>query len=206
MARVGGRNPWIAWPAGLLCAGVVGALAWLAQPMLPVSVLWMGEMLRAATTPPVVAPVAETVAARADEPGALDCRTLYPDSLWAELTWTPDVLLAQDAAPPATAVTTLTDALTPAVRLTCHWRADAGRTIVSTLAGVAPEAAVIADASLRGQGFTCVSTAESLQCARASGDILEQHTIRGGLWLSSVERGWHPEQYGARLSAHVWGG
>ena len=34
-----------------------------------------------------------------------------PTDLWAELTWTPDVLLSQDAAPPATAVTTLTDAL-----------------------------------------------------------------------------------------------
>jgi hypothetical protein len=205
LARTGGRNSWIAWPAGLLCAGVVGTLAWLAQPMLPVSVLWVGDMLRAATTPPAIVPVTESVASLADAPGDIDCRALYPDSLWAELTWTPHVLLSQDAAPPPTAVTTLTDALTPSVRLTCHWRADSGRTIVSTLAGVASDAALIADASLRGQGFTCASTADSLDCTRVSGDIVEEHTFRDGLWLSSVERGWQPDQYGARLSAHVWG-
>ena len=205
MARTGGSKSSIPWPAGLLCAGVVGTLAWLAQPMLPVSVLWVGDMLRAATTPPVVLPVGESLATRAGSPGDIDCRALYPDSLWAELTWTPDVLLSQDAAPPPTEVTTLTEALTPAVRLSCHWRTHDGRAIVSTLAEVAPDAAPIADASLRGQGFTCASTAGSLECTRLSGDVLEEQTIRGGLWLSSLERGWHPTQYGARLTAHVWG-
>jgi len=205
LARTGGRNAWIAWPAGLLCAAVVGTLAWLAQPMLPVSVAWVGDMLRAASTPPKILPVTESVATRALAPGDIDCRALYPDRLWAELTWTPDVLLSQDAAPPATAVTTLTDALTPSVRISCHWRTDDGHTIVSTLAGVASDAGPIADASLRGQGFACVTGADAVVCTRTAGDVLEEHTIRGGLWLSSVERGWHPEEYGARLSAHVWG-
>lgn len=205
MARVGGRNSWIAWPAGLLCAGVVGTLAWLAQPMLPVSVTWVGDMLRAATAPVPPVPVVESVAARAIAPGDIDCRALYPDGLWAELTWTPDVLLSQDTAPPPTAVTTLTDALAPSVRLTCHWRTDEGRTIVSTLAGVAADAGPIADASLRGQGFTCVTDADAVVCTRTTGDVIEENTIRGGLWLSSVERAWHPEAYGARLAAHVWG-
>ena len=205
MARTGGRNAWIAWPAGLLCAAVVGTLAWLAQPMLPVSVAWVGDMLRAASTPPKILPVAESVATRALAPGDIDCRALYPDRLWAELTWTPDVLLSQDAAPPATAVTTLTDALTPSVRISCHWRTDDGRTIVSTLAGVASDAGQIADASLRSQGFACASDADAVVCTRTAGNVLEEHTIRGGLWLSSVERAWHPEAYGARLSAHVWG-
>jgi hypothetical protein len=86
--------------------------------------------------------------------------------------------------------TTLTEALTPAVRLSCHWRTHDGRAIVSTLAEVAPDAAPIADASLRGQGFTCASTAGSLECTRLSGEVLEEQTIRGGLWLSSLERGW----------------
>jgi hypothetical protein len=204
LARIGGRNSWIAWPAGLLCAAVVGTLAWLAQPMLPVSVAWVGDMLRAASTPPPVAPVAESVATLAIAPGDIDCRALYPDSLWAELTWTPNVLLSQDAAPSATAITSLTDALAPSVRLSCHWRADGG-TIVSTLAGVAADAGPIADASLRGQGFTCVSDADAVTCTRTSGDVVEEQTIRGGLWLSSVERAWHPDAYGERLSAHVWG-
>ena len=205
MARVGGRNSWIAWPAGMLCAAVVGTLAWLAQPMLPVSVTWVGDMLRAATTPVPPVPVVESVATRAIAPGDIDCRALYPDSLWAELTWTPDVLLSQDTAPPPTEVTTLTDALAPSVRLSCHWRTDDGRSIVSTLAGVAADAGPIADASLRGQGFTCTTDADAVVCVRTTGDVIEEQTIRGGLWLSSVERAWHPDAYGARLSAHVWG-
>ena len=205
MARVGGRNSWLAWPAGIFCAAVVGTLAWLAQPMLPVSVTWVGDTLRAATTPVPPVPVVESVATRAIAPGDIDCRALYPDRLWAELTWTPDVLLSQDSAPPPTEVTTLTDALAPSVRLSCHWRTDDGRTIVSTLAGVAADAGPIADASLRGQGFTCATDADALVCTRTSGDVIEEQTIRGGLWLSSVERAWHPDAYGARLAAHVWG-
>ena len=105
------------------------------------------------------------------------------------------------AAPPATAVTTLTDALAPSVRISCHWRTDGGRTIVSTLAGVAGDAGLIADAALRGQGFACAAEPRRAACARApAGDVLEEHTIRGGLWLSSVgdARG-IPDGYGARL-------
>ena len=205
MARTGGRNLWLAWPAGLLCAAVVVALAWLAQPMLPVAVTWVGDMLRATTSEPVAAPASETPASRAIAPGDLDCRALYPDDLWAELTWTPDVLLSQDTAPPATAITALTDALAPSVRISCHWRAGDGRTIESTLAGVGGDAGAIAEASLRGQGFACLADDGSLVCSRTAADVREEHTVRAGLWLSSVERAWQPDDYGARLAAHVWG-
>ena len=205
MARTGGRNLWIAWPAGLLCAAVVAALAWLSQPMLPVSITWMGDMLRASTAPPVDAPVVRTLAARAAEPGDIDCRALYPDSLWAELTWTPNVLLSQGDSAPATAVTALTAALAPTVRITCSWRAAAGRAITSTLAVVPADAGLIADASLRGEGFACTSDADALTCSRTAGEVLEEHTFRGGLWLSSVESAWHPDVYGDRLATHVWG-
>lgn len=205
MSRIGGRNAWIAWPAALLCAAVVAALAWLALPMLPVSIAWMGDTLRASTTPPVTVAPAATVATLATQPGDIDCRALYPDSLWAELTWTPNVLLAQGGSPPATAVTALTDALAPTVRITCTWRADGGRTITSTLAVVAGDAGGIADVALRSEGFACTTDAEAVTCARSSGSVVEEHTIRGGLWLSSVGSAWHPEDYGARLAAHVWG-
>ena len=205
MARTGGRNSWIAWPAGLICAAVVATLAWLAQPMVPVSIAWMGDMLRAATSPPVAAAVPPPISTVAMAPGDIDCRTLYPDSLWAELTWTSNVLLSQDLAAPATAVTTLTDALAPSVRITCHWQADGGRTIVSTLAGVASDAVPIAEASLRGQGFACGVNGDAVACTRTSGDVIEEHTLRAGLWLSSVETAWHPDVYGTRLAAHVWG-
>ncbi len=205
MARTGGRNSWIAWPAGLLCAAAVAALVWLAQPMLSVSVTWMGDMLRATTSEPVAAPVSEPVATQAIAPGDIDCRALYPDDLWAELTWTPNVLLSQDMSPPATAVTSLTDALVPSVRVTCRWRAGDGRVIVSTLAGVAGDADRIAEAALRGQGFACTADDVALVCTRTAGKVVEEHTIRDGLWLSSVETVWHPDVYGARLAAHVWG-
>ncbi|MCR2763217.1 hypothetical protein NQ152_06785 [Microbacterium sp. zg.B48] len=204
MARTGGRNSWIAWPAGLLCAAVVVALAWLAHPMLPVAVTWTGDMLRASTSQPAAAPVSESVATRAIADADIDCRALYSDRLWAELTWTPSALLSQSTAAPATAVTALTDALAPAVRVSCSWRTDDGRSIVSTLAGVGADAAAIAQPALRGQGFACTDEG-ALVCSRTSGDVVEEHTLRDGLWLSSVENAWHLEAYGARLAAHVWG-
>ena len=45
----------------------------------------------------------------------------------------------------------------------------------------------------------------ALVCIRTTGKVVEEHTIRDGLWLSSVETVWHPDVYGARLAAHVWG-
>ncbi len=91
------------------------------------------------------------------------------------------------------------------MRITCHWRADGGRTIVSTLAGVAADAGPIAEASLRSQGFACATDAEALVCTRTSGGVLEEHVFRERLWLSSVETDWHPDAFGERLAAHVWG-
>ena len=55
MARIGGRSLWLAWPVGLLCAGIVGALVWVALPAVPGTVNWIGDTLRAATSAPVAA-------------------------------------------------------------------------------------------------------------------------------------------------------
>ena len=191
-------------PAGLLCAGVVAGLVWLALPMVPLSVTWVGDTLRSATVPPEVPAVTRTPAELAAE-GTLDCRQLYPDALWAELSWHGGALLSQSAGPPATAITSLSEALAPTPRVTCSWRLEEGGGIVTTLAAVAVDAAAIADAALRGQGFECATEGEVLRCQRASGQVIEEHTLRGGLWLSSMESVWHPEEYGARLAAHVWG-
>jgi len=46
MARVGGRNTALSWIAGLFCAGVVAVLLWLAVPMGPVMVQFVGDTLR----------------------------------------------------------------------------------------------------------------------------------------------------------------
>ncbi len=145
-----------------------------------------------------------TPADRAVAAQPLDCRALYPDSLWSELTWRGGVLLSQTAGPPATTVTSLADALVPSARLTCSWRLRAGGTIVTTLSVVGADAATIADAALRGQGFTCATADAALDCSRVKGDVVEEHTVRGGLWLSSMETSWHPADYGARVEAKVW--
>ncbi|GAA4485594.1 hypothetical protein [Microbacterium panaciterrae] len=45
MARIGGRNSGIAWLAGVLCAGVVAGLLYLAAPMAPVMVKYFADVL-----------------------------------------------------------------------------------------------------------------------------------------------------------------
>ena len=136
-------------------------------------------------------------------PHRLRGRGLYPGPLWGELAWTPQVLLDQTHAGPATTVTALVDALQPAVAVTCTWRAMAG-TIASTLSVVSPDAAAIADLALRGQGFSCEPFGSGVTCRRDSAGVVEEQTVSDGLWLASVETTWHPEQYAARLAAFVW--
>ncbi|WP_345801509.1 hypothetical protein AAIB33_18950 [Microbacterium sp. AZCO] len=204
MARIGGRNLWLAWPAGLVCAGVVGALVYLAAPAVPGTVEFVGDTLRAATSAPVAASGLPVGAIALDGSDEIDCRDLYPGPLWSELAWSPNVLLTQNLSLPPTSAAALIDALQPAVRVTCQWKGPQG-TIVSTLARVGADAATVADASLRGQGFSCEAFASGTLCRRTSGGVLEEHAVRDGLWLSSIETGWMPEAFTARLAAFVWG-
>lgn len=204
MARIGGRNSWIAVPAGMLCVAVVGALVWLSLPMIPVTVAWIGDTLRQATEPQPAATAAATPAQRAVEGGSIDCRTMYPDDLWNELTWREGSLLNQSLAAPATAATSFADAAVPEVLVTCDWRFETGG-IVTTLSKVDPATATVAEAALSGEGFSCRTSGGELDCSRTDGDVLEEHTLRDGLWLVSVERQWQPEDYGARLDHGVWG-
>src|SRR3546814_15333014 len=95
MARVSGRSLWIAWPIGVICAGVIGALVWLAAPGVPGAIDFVGTTLRGATSAPVAD--GEDAAATPADP-MTDCRGLYPARLWAEPTWTPEVLLSQNPA------------------------------------------------------------------------------------------------------------
>lgn len=205
MARIGGRNSLIAVPVGLMCAAIVVTLAWLSLPIIPVTVAWLGDALRNATTAQQTPVTEETAAELAAAAGSVDCRTLYPDDLWNELTWRAGSLLSQTTAAPATEVTALTDALSPQVLVTCDWRGDGGRRIASTLSRVSTEARTFADAALRGQGFSCEGGDESLVCTRTQGDVVEEHALRGDLWLASSQTGWHPDDYGARLERNIWG-
>ena len=43
MAKVGGRNAAFAWIVGLVCLGIVGVLAFLALPLIPATVAWVGD-------------------------------------------------------------------------------------------------------------------------------------------------------------------
>ncbi len=201
MARVGGRSLWIAWPMGVICAAVVGALLWLALPGLPGAVEFTGNMLRNSTS----APIAGGADGAAAEEPATDCRGLYPDRLWAELTWTPDVLLSQDAAAPAT-TTTLTTALTPVVRFSCTWRVPDGRTAATTLATVVAGSGAVAQAALAAEGFACTADGEAVHCERTRGTVTEIHDLRGDLWVSSVLTDWEPEEYGAQVAARAFAG
>ncbi|MFB7894094.1 hypothetical protein ACFC1I_17975 [Microbacterium sp. NPDC056044] len=204
MARIGGRNPWIAVPAGMLCAAVVASLVWLALPMVPVAVTWVGDTLRGATAPRPAATPERTPAQTAAEGGAVDCRTLYSDDLWNELTWHEGSLLGQSTAAPATTATAFADAAAPDVVVTCTWRFDAGG-IVTTLSKVGADAVTIAEAALAGDGFSCRTGEGATVCERTQGAVREEHTLRDGLWLVSVETDWHPEDYGARLDRTVFG-
>lgn len=203
MARVGGRNSWIAVPAGVVCAAVLGMLVWLSLPMIPVTIAWVGDTLRDATAPRPAATPALTPAQEAAGGAGVDCRTLYSDDLWNELTWRPGSLLNQSGAAPATAATAFADAASPEVLVTCTWRFDSGE-IATTLSRIDPEAASVAEAALSGDGFAC-RAGEQLTCTRVLGAVLEEHTLRDGLWLVSVESRWHPEDYGPRLDRTVWG-
>lgn len=203
MARIGGRNLWIAVPAGMVCTAVVGALAWLSVPMIPVAIGWVGDTLRSATAPQPSATPARTPAQEAVSGGAVDCRTLYSDDLWNELMWRPGSLLGQSLSPPATAVSAFADAAAPEVVVTCTWRFDSG-SIVTTLSKVDADAVSLAQAALPSAGYSC-DAGEELVCTRTRGGVLEEHTLRDGLWLASVESQWHPEDYGPRLDRTVWG-
>lgn len=204
MARIGGRNAWIAVPAGMLCAAVVVALVWLSLPMLPVTVAWIGDTLRNATAPQPAETPGQTPAQAAAAGGAIDCRTLYADDLWNELMWRPGALLGQSQGPPATTATSFAQAAAPEVLVTCTWRFDTGR-IVTTLSKVDASVAVIAEAALAGEGFSCEIDAAATVCLRTQHGVREEHTLRDGLWLVSVEAEWHPDDYGLRLDRTVWG-
>ena len=63
----------------------------------------------------------------------------------------------------------------------------------------------IAEPGLAGDGFSCASVDDAVDCTRTQGEVLEEHTLRDGLWLVSVETRWQPEEYGRRLGVAVWG-
>jgi hypothetical protein len=86
MARVGGRNAAFAWVVGVACAATVGVLAFLAIPMIPASVSWLGD---AAGRPSTSTPAAEATGKAAVDGVPARCADLYDEALDATLTFAP---------------------------------------------------------------------------------------------------------------------
>lgn len=197
MARIAGRSLWIAIPVGLLCVAVVGGLAWLALPLMPATLGWVGGAVNGSLAAPLTT-------ADPDASGPTTCRGLYNDALWASLSLAPDAILTPDTGAPVTTATTLATALAPQVRMTCTWRGAQGASISTTVADVGTDAGAIAAASLPGEGFACANDGPRVHCEKTSGDVLETLDLGAGVWLSSTFTAWQPERYSARVASLVW--
>lgn len=199
MARVGGRNAFIAWVVGIGCAATLGALAFLALPLLPASVSWVGATVDRPTEQPVAAdPLG------GNEGGTpAECDQLYGEALWASLRFSDGAVLTPSKDAPTTTATALVSALQPQVQLTCSWKADAG-TVATTFATVATDAGAIAASALPGSGFACEAREERTRCTRTDGDLTETIETGGGLWLSTSETTWHPAGYTDNVAAQLW--
>lgn len=209
---IGGRRWWLAWPAGVLCVAVVGALVYLAVPAVPWAVQYtiatLQQGARAGTaSPPTPAPVESIGTALTD-----DCVSLYPAGLWLELALDPRTVLSQNMTPPADELTRAMAPWHPAVRMTCAWRAATGasvRTSLVDLTGSESDDATrgaIAEA-LTARGFGCRITradASLLTCTRRSGQNVDTAVVHGDVWLSTAEEGWHPDGYQAALVQRLW--
>ncbi|GAA3774639.1 hypothetical protein GCM10022240_28040 [Microbacterium kribbense] len=199
-----GRRGWIAWPVGLICLGVVGGLVWLAAPGVPAATQFVGDLLRSgsAQSPSDAADSgsAETIGTALTD----DCRSLYPDGLWVQLSWQPHVVLDQSQDGPVTTAVSVRDALRPDVQMTCTWRQRDGSMIRTTLAKVDAATAPIARAGLASQGFDCTASGDGIRCAKTTAGTREEDVIRGRVWLSTTETGWHPEHYTDALIGRLW--
>lgn len=199
MARIGGRNAFFAWFVGLACLAILGVLAYLAVPMLPVSLAWVGATV--GQTSETSAPVAAGDEAVAGPP--TQCPKLYDEALWAAMRSTKKSVMTPSKDAPTTTATALVSALQPQVTLTCSWHSSLG-TVTTTLATVPPDAGAIASSALPAAGFTCEKIDDRTRCARSDGDLTETIEAGGGTWLSTSESGWHPKDYVSRTAAVVW--
>jgi hypothetical protein len=198
MARIGGRSLWLAWPAGLLCAAAVAAMAVIAAPGVPLAVGFVGDTLRAATG-------RHDVAETTPPAPASDCRHLYSQPLWSSLVWSPQALLSQRHTAPASTPEAVA-AASPAVVVTCHWRGEAGRSIETTVSTVTPAGAAAVTATLAAQGFACSAVDDTTHCERATGDLVEVNDLRADRWVSSTLSGWMPDGYAAIVASHAFFG
>lgn len=195
MARIGGRNLGFAWFIGILSLGAVALLVFLAAPMLPSVLSWAGGIIFVAEpTPTPTPPTADELKKCEDLAGES-----LSDKLAAEHGFS--VIPSRDA--PVTSATAFVAALKPTVSITCTWHSDEG-TLSATRASVGTDAGSIAQSGLPARGFTCEQVSGRVVCTRASHGDIETISAGGGTWLSTSEKGWHPEQFADQLAATVW--
>lgn len=189
MARIGGRNVVFAWIVGVICAGVIGALAILTVPLVTTGMGLLGESGGGGG------------AAAAD--GPQECRDLYPEALWVTLQYSAGAQLEQTSDAPVSTAVALVGALAPEVRFTCTWTSDAG-SISTTVGSVGTDAGSIAASALPAQGFACDERGVRTLCSRTDGDLVETIEAGEGHWVSTSQSAWHPEQYASRVGNAVF--
>lgn len=209
MARIGGRSPWIAWPVAILCVGVVVLLVGLALPLVPASVDWAGSALRGT----IFAPSAPSDAAGSGSSDSAssgsaastsECRGLYTDRLWSELTARNGGDPVRDTAAPTMAAESVAAGLSPVVLQTCTWTGASTGAITTTVSQVSETATAIAESALVSQGYTCARSDSGVQCSVTNGDVTEEHLLRGDVWVATQFTAWHPSLYSERVAEHVW--
>lgn len=186
-----------AWIVGLVCLGVIGALAVIAWPLVQPSLAWVNE---SADRP------APSASIPADAPvGLTECRDLYDNALWATLVWAPEAELSPSTEPPRTAAVDLVAAVQPQVMFTCDWSSAEG-TISTTVAHVPADTGAIAVTALANAGYACSEADTRVTCTRTDGETTDTIETGGGMWASTVRTTWAPVQYDSRVAARIWAG
>lgn len=199
MARIGGRNSILAWVVGLGCTAVLVVLVVMAAPAIPGAVHLVGDTLRMANAPRESPTPQEDVL----DMSTLECRDLYSEPLWSELTQRaggePTAQAPEGSAP------SLVTALAPDVRATCVFTGTSTGSIVTIVSEVADGAAGVARSALEAEGFACADDGDGVRCTRDAAEVTEEHAVRAHVWVANVFTGWQPARYIERMTPRLWG-
>lgn len=201
MARIGGRNSVMAWIVGLGCTAVLAVLVLMAMPAIPGAVHLVGDTLRLANAP------RESPTPRANvlESSTPECRDLYSEPLWSELTQRAGGDPAGEVPDASATAQSLAAALTPEVRATCAFTGTSTGSIVTAVSEVSAGATGVARSALEADGFACTVYGDGVRCTRETAEATEEHAVRAGVWVSNVFTGWQPSRYIERIAPQLWG-
>lgn len=201
MARIGGRNSFMAWVVGLASAAVVAVLLVLAVPAIPAGIQMIGDSLRSSTSAPVAQGESTVVAPASTTPL---CQGLYTEALWAELTQRAGGDPVQDTSAPRVSATSLVTSLAPQVTASCTFTGINTGSIVTTVAKVDAGADRVARSTLEAAGYGCEDYGNGVRCRITTAAGVEDQIVRDGIWLASVFSGWQPDRYTERVALQIW--